>query len=67
MENSRRFTSLSFFQIFHFRLESGLGPLENDVSAKRSELSKTEKNLEDKTEELERIQQKMDASSKLLK
>ena len=66
MENSRRFTS-KCFKCFHFRLKAGLGPIVTDVSAKRSELSKTEKNLEDKTEELERIQQKIDASSKLLK
>ena len=38
-----------------------------DVSAKRSELSKMEKNLEEKTVELQQVQQKIDASSKLLK
>ena len=38
-----------------------------DVSAKRSELRKMEKNLEEKSVELEQVQQKIDASSKLLK
>ena len=38
-----------------------------DVSAKRSELSKMERNLEEKTVELLQVQQKIDASSKLLK
>ena len=38
-----------------------------DVSAKRSELSKMEKNLEEKSVELEQVTQKIDASSKLLK
>ena len=53
--------------LFYSRLKSGLAPLVADVSEKRSELSKMEKNLEEKAGELEQVQQKIDASSKLLK
>merc|ERR1712128_239391 len=49
-----------------FRLKSGLAPLVNDASATRSELSKMEKKLEEKTGELGQLQQQIDASSKLL-
>ena len=57
MENSRRFTS-KCFKCFHFRLKAGLGPIVTDVSAKRSELSKVEKNLEEKTVEFEQVAKK---------
>ena len=66
MEISTRIT-YKYFKCFYFRLKSGLGPLFTDVSAKRSELRKMERNLEEKTVELEQVQQKIDASSKLLK
>ena len=62
----RRFSS-QMFMCFYFRLESGLAPLVTDVSTKRSELSKMEKNLEEKTVELHQMQLQIDASSKLLK
>jgi hypothetical protein len=38
-----------------------------NVSTRKSELSKMEKSLEVKTGELKQVQQKIDASSKLLK
>ena len=53
--------------MFFLRLKSGLAPLVNDASATRSELSKMEKKLEEKTGELGQLQQQIDASSKLLK
>ena len=54
-------------QCFFSRLKSGLAPLVNDASVRKLELSKMEKNLEEKTGELGQLLQKIDASSKLLK
>ena len=53
--------------MFFLRLKSGLAPLVNDASVTRSELSKKEKELEQKTGELGQLQKQIDASSKLLK
>ena len=55
------------FNFFFSRLKLGLAPLVNDASVRRLELSKMEKKLEEKTGEMEQLQQQIDASSKLLK
>ena len=55
------------FNFFFSRLKLGLAPLVNVASVRRSELSKMEKKLEEKTGELGQLQQQIDASSKLLK
>ena len=58
-----RFYKVNYF----FRLNSGLAPLEKDVSTKNLELSKIERNLAEKIGKLKAVQQKIAASSKLLK
>ena len=44
-----------------------LAPLKTDVTARTSDLSKVEQNIEQKTEQLRQVKQKIEVSSKLFK